>query len=94
VTFIGYNDCKIPSQLEERVKMSEIYGQFANRKEKKDARTSISMCFLAAVILLLAGAIWQTAALGLVFGVLISAIYLAIALFSPPLITEEDIEMR
>ena len=42
------------------------------------------------VILFLIGAIWQTAMLGLAFGILVSTILFASALLSPPLSLETD----
>jgi len=40
---------------------------------------------LAAVVLVVSGIIWQTAVIGLIFGVLVGALLLAATLFAPPL---------
>ena len=74
--------------------MSEIYGRFANKQRERDAGTSISRFLLAAAILFLVGAIWRTAAIGLIFGLLMGVILGAITLFSPPLCSEEDAGMK
>ena len=66
--------------------MSEINGRFSGKQKKEqDAGTSTFKFLLVIVVLLVTSVIWQTVVIGLVFGVLMSAILLAATFFAPPL---------